>query len=571
MANEEENHALVADDKALTEFALLAKSSSSSENEVFDDSFCSKSYRKNTDSLNAKITKLNEVLSDSKTNLYHYKLGLSQIEARLVEFKTQEIKLCEKIRGLEFDVKVKNNKIENLMNKLEQVKKEKEGLDSKLTCFESASKDLDNLLGSQRSDKNKEGLGYNDTITDYSRPSPSIESNSNDLQKSNSSISEHGESSSSILSKPMIKFGKAADSPTDIKTNKVKTVRKSFVRYAEMYRNISKSSKVRGKNWPKNNFAHKNVTPKADLLKTASVSAARPVNTAASRPNVNSARLKTTQDLNGHYALWEVIEFDDSYEAPPEESGTGSASKSSTKKKGRTVAIITEDMQKRRNDVKARTTLLLALPDEHQLRFSKRFRDTGANLQQTAGHSNPNNQSWPLIESCACLDHHLNPSFSSKIMGFPAWYFSWVMVVVEMEMDLYPGDFEDCCRGKGGKRCTGSKIMGFPAWHFSWVMVVVEMEMDLYPGDFEDCCRGKGRKRYTSGGQSATHRPTTTATAAGKAAAVAAVGVAVVLVVGRDDGVMEAVGGVGGGAWHGGCCHGGAGCRRRCMAMVDGG
>nr|GEY03926.1 hypothetical protein [Tanacetum cinerariifolium] len=62
-----------------------------------------------------------------------------------------------------------------------------------------------------------------------------------------------------------------------------------------------------------------------------------------------------------------------------------------------------------------------------------------------------------------------------------------------------------------------------------------------------------------------------TAAAAGKAVAVAAVGVAMVLVVGRDDGVMEAAGGVGGGAWHGGCCHGGAGCRRRCMAMVDGG
>nr|GEW62908.1 putative ribonuclease H-like domain-containing protein [Tanacetum cinerariifolium] len=35
------------------------------------------------------------------------------------------------------------------------------------------------------------------------------------------------------------------------------------------------------------------------------------------------------------------------------------------------MAITTEDMQKRKNDVKARTTLLLALPDEHQLRFSK--------------------------------------------------------------------------------------------------------------------------------------------------------------------------------------------------------
>nr|GFD60324.1 ribonuclease H-like domain-containing protein [Tanacetum cinerariifolium] len=35
------------------------------------------------------------------------------------------------------------------------------------------------------------------------------------------------------------------------------------------------------------------------------------------------------------------------------------------------VAVTTEDMQKRGNDVKARTTLFLALPDEHQLRFSK--------------------------------------------------------------------------------------------------------------------------------------------------------------------------------------------------------
>nr|GFC57341.1 ribonuclease H-like domain-containing protein [Tanacetum cinerariifolium] len=45
--------------------------------------------------------------------------------------------------------------------------------------------------------------------------------------------------------------------------------------------------------------------------------------------------------------------------------------KSSSDNEGRTVAVTTEDMKKRRNDVKARTTLLLALPDKHQLRFSK--------------------------------------------------------------------------------------------------------------------------------------------------------------------------------------------------------
>nr|GEY24633.1 ribonuclease H-like domain-containing protein [Tanacetum cinerariifolium] len=58
----------------------------------------------------------------------------------------------------------------------------------------------------------------------------------------------------------------------------------------------------------------------------------------------------------------------DSYEAPKDGAATGS---SSDGKKGRTVVVTTKDMQKRRNDVKARTTLLLALLDEHQLRLAK--------------------------------------------------------------------------------------------------------------------------------------------------------------------------------------------------------
>nr|GEV49347.1 hypothetical protein [Tanacetum cinerariifolium] len=250
---------MAIDGEGPTELALMAKSSS--DNEVFDNSLCSKACKKNTDSLNTKITELSEKLSDTKSTLYHYKLGLSQVESRLVEFKNQEIKFCKKIRGLEFKVESKSNRIESLINELEMVKKEKEGLDSKLIGFQSASKDLDTLLGSQRSDKNKEGLGYSvvppppaqvysppkrdmswtglpefadDTITDYSRPSPSKESNSSDLQNSDSSVSENGESSESIMSKPMIKFVKAADSPTVIKTNEDETVRKPSVKYANV-------------------------------------------------------------------------------------------------------------------------------------------------------------------------------------------------------------------------------------------------------------------------------------------------------------------------------------------------
>nr|GEX23743.1 zinc finger, CCHC-type [Tanacetum cinerariifolium] len=267
---------MAIDGEASTEFTLMAKSSS--DTEVFDNSLCSKACKKNTDSLNTKITELSEKLSDTKTTLYHCKLGLSQVEARLVEFKNQEIKLCEKIRGLEFKVESKDNRIKRLTNELEELKKEKEGLNSKLTGFQSVSKDLDTLLGSQRSDKNKEGLGYSivppppaqvysppkkdmswtglpkfadDTITDYSRPSSSIESNSSDLQNSDFSVSEKGESSESIMSKPMIKFFKATDSPTEVKISKVETVRKPSIKYAEMYRNTTKSPKIRGnqRNW----------------------------------------------------------------------------------------------------------------------------------------------------------------------------------------------------------------------------------------------------------------------------------------------------------------------------------
>nr|GEW50518.1 hypothetical protein [Tanacetum cinerariifolium]GEW76501.1 hypothetical protein [Tanacetum cinerariifolium] len=197
----------------------------------------------------------------------------NEVEARLVEFKNQEIKFCEKIRGLELKVEFKTNRSECLTNKLEIIKKEKEGLDCKLTGFQSASKDLDNLLESQRSDKNKEGLGYNavpplptqvysppkkditwtrlpefadDIITDYRRPSPAIESNSDDFQNRSPSVAETRKSSSTILSKPVIKFVKSADRPTETKTDKVETAKKPAVKYAEFYKKTSKSTNDSG-------------------------------------------------------------------------------------------------------------------------------------------------------------------------------------------------------------------------------------------------------------------------------------------------------------------------------------
>nr|GEW23806.1 hypothetical protein [Tanacetum cinerariifolium] len=236
----------------------MVKSSSSSEHEP-----CySKSYKKNTDSLNSKIINLEDKLFDAKNMIYHYKLGLAQVESRLVEHKDREIKYCEKIRGLELKIESCDDYIEILKKELELIKKEKEGLDSKLKGFQTASKDIDSLLESQRLDKNKEGLGYSavppppaqiysppkkdmswtglsefahDTIIDYSRPSPTIESNTDDTNR-NSSVTETRESSSIITSKPAIKFVKAVDRPAERPTtDKVETAKKPSVKYSELY------------------------------------------------------------------------------------------------------------------------------------------------------------------------------------------------------------------------------------------------------------------------------------------------------------------------------------------------
>nr|GEZ97910.1 hypothetical protein [Tanacetum cinerariifolium] len=56
-----------------------------------------------------------------------------------------------------------------------------------------------------------------------------------------------------------------------------------------------------------------------------------------------------------HYALWEVIEFGDSYEVPTNAASTATTDTTSDgtgKKKGRTVTLTAEDMQKRKNNYK---------------------------------------------------------------------------------------------------------------------------------------------------------------------------------------------------------------------------
>nr|GEV24734.1 hypothetical protein [Tanacetum cinerariifolium] len=181
--------------------------------------------------------------------------------------------------------------------KLNTLKLEKDGVDGKLAGLLKASKNLDNLIESQRSDKVKDRVGYNDvppsaadlylspkkdlswtglpefaddTVTDYNRPSPTVESTSEDGQNQNSSAFENGEPTDSILSKPAVKFVKVVDRPAERPTtNKAETVKKHAVKYAEMYRRPSKKPTVKGnqRNW--NNLKTQRLGPDFVLKKKA--------------------------------------------------------------------------------------------------------------------------------------------------------------------------------------------------------------------------------------------------------------------------------------------------------------
>nr|GEX72443.1 hypothetical protein [Tanacetum cinerariifolium] len=225
-------------------------------------------------------------------------------------------------------------------------------------CFQTASKDLDSLLESQRLDKNKERLGYSavpplpvqiysspkkdmswtglpkfkdDSVTDYSRPAPTIESSSDDAQNKNPSVTEEA-SPSTMSPKSFIKFVKANDSPTTSKIDKAMTAKKPPVKYAELYRKTTKRSTIMGnqRNWnnlksqqlgenfvmknkacfnydhfdhlsyncglgvkmgrssPKNNYTHRSMPPRPAIHRPYRPPM-RPV-----RPNMNAAQPKRT-------------------------------------------------------------------------------------------------------------------------------------------------------------------------------------------------------------------------------------------------------------------------------------
>ncbi|GJY42731.1 putative ribonuclease H-like domain-containing protein [Tanacetum coccineum] len=147
----------MADEEVPTNLALMAFSDS----EVYNHKTCSDTCLKSYETLKSQYDSLRVELNKSEFDLATYKRGLASVEEQLVFYKKNEVMLCDQIAVLKRDASFRDSEINALNIQIEKLKKEKESNQIKIDKFENASKSLDKLIGSQISDNNRKGVGYN--------------------------------------------------------------------------------------------------------------------------------------------------------------------------------------------------------------------------------------------------------------------------------------------------------------------------------------------------------------------------------------------------------------------------
>ncbi|GJS88173.1 putative ribonuclease H-like domain-containing protein [Tanacetum coccineum] len=246
----------MAEEQVQTNMALMAFS----DLEVYTDKTCSKTCLKNYKTLKKQCDDLLVKLNESEFKAATYKRGLATVEAQLITYRKNEDLFSEEVAVLKREVACIDYEINMLKSEFEKVKQEKDGIEFKIKKFDKASKDLDQLLGSQITDKSKKGFGYSAVPPPY----PLIYNRPNKLDLSYSGLDEFKEpefkdkskeNSVESLVEEQVSQDKSSfetspnvDKETVFPVNKKveftkpknheKPVKKS-VRYAEMYRSQS--------------------------------------------------------------------------------------------------------------------------------------------------------------------------------------------------------------------------------------------------------------------------------------------------------------------------------------------
>ncbi|GJR36108.1 ribonuclease H-like domain-containing protein [Tanacetum coccineum] len=189
----------MAEDEIQANMALMAFTDS----EVSNDKSCSKSCLQNYESLKKQYDDLLVKLDDTGFKASTYKRGLSILEGQIIKYKESEVLFSEEIALLKRSVGHKEYLMGLLKTELEKVKEEKEGFEFKIAKFEKSSKDLDQLLASQITDKSKKGFGYNAVPSPHplilNRPTPLDLSYSGLQEFKQPEVNEYGLRDSNVM------------------------------------------------------------------------------------------------------------------------------------------------------------------------------------------------------------------------------------------------------------------------------------------------------------------------------------------------------------------------------------
>ncbi|GJS30638.1 putative ribonuclease H-like domain-containing protein [Tanacetum coccineum] len=168
-------------------------------------------------------------LDDTGFKASTYKRGLSILEGQIIKYKESEVLFSEEIALLKRSVGHKEYLMGLLKTELEKVKEEKEGFEFKIAKFEKSSKDLDQLLASQITDKSKKGFGYNAVPSPHplilNRPTPLDLSYSGLQEFKQPEVNEYGLRDSSVM--PITDCDKESDNSKENTDDSLKQQQKT--------------------------------------------------------------------------------------------------------------------------------------------------------------------------------------------------------------------------------------------------------------------------------------------------------------------------------------------------------
>ncbi|GJV21862.1 ribonuclease H-like domain-containing protein [Tanacetum coccineum] len=142
-------------------YAFMACNSSGSDTEVTS---CSKECKESYVKLKKLYDGQREQLGDANIEIKAYTQALKKFEAQLVAHQQSQLWYEEKIRFMKIDLDDKTDVLTYHKKLLAEAQKEKEDLKAKVEKWHNSSKNLNILLNSQMSARDKAGLGYGDQL-----------------------------------------------------------------------------------------------------------------------------------------------------------------------------------------------------------------------------------------------------------------------------------------------------------------------------------------------------------------------------------------------------------------------